>query len=140
MSNTPEWYASYLRAYANGLSATHCTARIHEAADVLEQTIYELENKIAQSEVCPCKPGDTVYVLYTTKDGSGFINEMPVCGYHYIDPPKQRSTKRGSYLIVYHETSGTISHIPYSQLGITLFLSYEDAKNALDKRQAEYVR
>ena len=92
-----------------------------------------LEREMDALRRCIC--GDTVYKLITTKDGSGSIVEEKLCGFHYIDPPKQRSNKRGSYMIVYHESSGHISHLPVSQIGITVFPTYEDAKNALDKRQ-----
>lgn len=101
--------------------------------DNLVQRLAQAERERDALRQCTC--GDTVYKLIKTKDGSGFIVEEQLCGFHYIDPPKQRSNKRGSYMIAYHETSGHISHLPVSEVGKTIFSTYEDAKKALDERR-----
>lgn len=107
-----------------------------DALDYIVQLEYRLAHVERERDAlrrCIC--GSTVYKLITTKDGSGSIVEEQLCGFHYIDPPKQRSNKRGNYMIVYHESTGHITHLPVSQIGKTVFFTYEDAKTALDERR-----
>ena len=107
----------------------HYTDDYKEPNPIDELADYLLENGVI---VPPCKVGDKVYQTIMLKDGTGFIVERNVVGFHLGDFPKIRGCcERPQYLIVYHETSHAISHIDIKQIGKTVFLTREEAEAKL---------
>ncbi len=87
--------------------------------------------------VPPCKVGDTIYKLIIFKDGKGYYVPQNVVGFHLGKFPHIRGQERKQYIIVYHEATNTISHIDIKQLGKTVFLTKEEAEQALRQRKEE---
>ena len=91
---------------------------------------YLLENGVI---VPPCKVGDMVYkCLFFKNHSSDCVVEHKVVGFHLGNFPDARGgQKRNEYFVVYHEPSNAISHINIRDLNKTVFLSKEDAEEAL---------
>ena len=104
-------------------------------ADLIDNKIglEEMVSRIIEKGVLvpPCKVGDKVYQTVLFKDKTGFIVERNVVGFHLGDFPELRGHKRKQYFIVYHETTQSIPHIDIDQLGKTVFLTREEAEQAL---------
>lgn len=76
----------------------------------------------------PCKIGDTVYVV---KHYFSYTQEYEVRGFHLGEFPTLNGSKRNSYLICYHKTSGALKHIFIKDIGKTVFLTKEEAEAKL---------
>lgn len=93
---------------------------------------YLLENGVI---VPPCKIGDTIYHAIFHKSGTGACVEYQVVGFHLGEFPKLRGQKRKQYFIVWHEVTNSISHLDFEQIGKTVFLTREEAEQALKERE-----
>lgn len=103
------------------------TFRIEKVAE------YLLANGVI---VTPCKVGDKVYVLNVPKYGKVHgINRATVVGFHLGDFGKLLGHKRKEYLCVVYDTSPYITHIPLDRIGKTVFLTKEEAEQALKERE-----
>ena len=92
---------------------------------------YLLENGVI---VPPCKVGDTVYKCVFSRDGSGHIVEQTVVGFHMGEFPSTIRNKRQEYMVIYHKTVDSLSHINFKEIGETVFLTREEAEKALAER------
>ena len=76
----------------------------------------------------PCKIGQTVYEITPNLK---YINERVVVGFHLGCFPTLRGHKRKPYLVCYDKISKYLKHIPLDRIGKTVFLSREEAEQAL---------
>ncbi len=75
----------------------------------------------------PCKVGDKVYKIMTS---FGYVRECKVVGFHLGKFPTLRGIKRKEYFVCYADHY--LYHIPFDDIGKTVFLSHEDAEKALE--------
>lgn len=80
--------------------------------------------------VPPCKVGDKVYKIMTS---FGYVRECKVVGFHLGKFPTLRGIKRKEYFVCYSDHY--LYHIPFDDIGKTVFLSREDAEKALEERK-----
>lgn len=78
----------------------------------------------------PCKYGDTVFQIHIKHK---HIREVKVVGFHLGDFPDLRGHKRKQYLVCYGDY--TLYHIDLDQIGKTVFLTEEQAKEKLKEEQ-----
>lgn len=74
----------------------------------------------------PCKVGDKVYEALPK---CGYIRSLNVVGFHLGKFPDLRGHKRKEYLVCYSGYS--LTHIDIDKFGKTVFLSREEAEEAL---------
>ena len=82
-----------------------------------------LENGVI---VPPCKVGD---VVYEALPSVGHIRSNKVVGFHLGKFPDTQGHKRKEYLICYSDYS--LTHIAIDKFGKTVFLTKEEAEQAL---------
>ena len=80
--------------------------------------------------VPPCKVGDKVYKIMTA---FGYVNECKVVGFHLGKFPTLRGHKRKQYFVCYADYH--LYHIPFDDIGKTVFLTREEAEKALEERK-----
>ncbi|MBQ8808640.1 MAG: hypothetical protein IJZ81_04970 [Clostridia bacterium] len=74
----------------------------------------------------PCKVGD---IVYEALPKCGYIRSLNVVGFHLGKFPDLRGHKRKEYLVCYSDYS--LTHIDIDKFGKTVFLSKEEAEQAL---------
>lgn len=95
-------------------------------------TKYNLAENIADELLAngvivpPCKVGDTVYEVFPKVK---HIRSAKVVGFHLGKFLNLRGQKRKEYLICYSDYS--LTHIAIDKFGKTVFLTKEEAENAL---------
>lgn len=104
--------------------------KLINAENFLTYCLSRLENAV----ILPCKVGDTVYKCVFQKNGKGSFVEYKVVGFHLGEFPNSRGQKRNEYLVIYHEVTDCISHLNLKKLGKTVFLTREEAEQALKER------
>lgn len=81
----------------------------------------------------PCSIGDTVYYVRFDKHDDGWITECIVCGIHITARYGRKDAD--NYLVVRIPPCMLSSHIEMKSIGITLFLSREDAEKKIKERK-----
>ena len=86
--------------------------------------------------VPPVSIGNTVYELIVPRYGkSHHINKATVMGFRLGDFRDLCGHKRKEYLCVLYDTSPYITHITLDKIGKTVFLTKEEAEQALKERE-----
>ena len=86
--------------------------------------------------VPPVSIGNTVYELIVPRYGkSHHINKATVMGFRLGEFKDLCGHKRKEYLCVLYDTSPYITHIPLDKIGKTVFLTKEEAEQALKERE-----
>lgn len=107
-----------------------CTNK-RKACDFLAD--YLLENGVI---VPPVSLGDKIYEIISPKDREPYFITATVCAVHIADGSRNScQRKRESYIIA--ECSGTkyVHKYPISKFGKNVFLTREEAENALKERE-----
>ena len=83
----------------------------------------------------PCPVGTIVHkIAWLTAKGrknstvNGFINQYVVVGAHLKDERSRRNIPREEYLVVREINYGYSHHIPFSQIGVTVFFDLYKAQ------------
>lgn len=83
----------------------------------------------------PCPVGTVVHKIawFTAKGrknstANGFINQYIVVGAHLKDERSRRNIHREEYLVVREINYGYSHHIPFNQIGVTVFFDLEEAE------------
>lgn len=91
--------------------------------------------------VPPCKVGTTVYEAIWQKNPTKFshFRKLKVVGFHMGDFPDLRGKKRDNYLVVYFDVCGHIGHIPFRNIGKTVFFepNLEEAEKGRSRKGAD---
>lgn len=84
----------------------------------------------------PCNIGDTIYkVLYLKRGKPGGICERICTGIHISEKVLKRRSAKAYYYLTTNTEFGSTTHIPFSDIGRSVFFTYEEAKAALSKRK-----
>ena len=103
--------------------------RFNSKEDIDRRNIYAIEADYLLDNgviIPPCKVGD---VVYEALPKVGHIRSNKVVGFHLGKFPDVRGHKRKEYLICYSDYS--LTHIDIGKLGKTIFLTKEEAEQAL---------
>lgn len=89
--------------------------------------------------ILPCDIGDTIYEAFFTKDGTGsHICEYTCSGIHIAEKvTRWRSDKPVRYFVL-KTAEGHSIHVRMDKLGKTLFLTREEAEEALRKGRKDH--
>ena len=83
----------------------------------------------------PVKVGDTVYQILRRKDGYSFYRQTTVGAVHLSETTRNSRYKKDTPYIVLKVDGRYCAHINIKEIGKTVFLTREEAEQALAERK-----
>lgn len=81
----------------------------------------------------PCKAGETIYrLVYVPNHISAKITPLKVIGFHLLYEDHPGKTTRDEHFICYNRETNKIVHIPFKEIGKTVFFGEAEAEKALN--------
>lgn len=106
-----------------------------------EENVDDLVNALPTVNAIPipCQLGDPIYiVVYLSKDKKpSHIVERTVTGIHITEKVLGYRGEKASYYLVTNTDIGHAQHIPFSEIGKTVFFKREDARAVISGKYGD---